>query len=85
MQRPDRQPVGVEFTGVDGEGGFIERPVAVHWCNGGDISKPPAGGSVMKVTINWKRDGLVVWMPVKALLFVDKTAFCWIKEKLGLF
>ena len=30
---------GVEFTDVDGEGGFIERPVAVHWCNGGDISK----------------------------------------------
>ena len=30
---------GVEITDVDGEGGFIERPVAVHWCNGGDISK----------------------------------------------
>ena len=30
---------GVEFTDVDGDGGFIERPVAVHWCNGGDISK----------------------------------------------
>ena len=30
---------GVKFTDVDGEGGFIERPVAVHWCNGGDISK----------------------------------------------
>ena len=30
---------GVEFTDVDGEGGFIERPVAVHWCNGGDISQ----------------------------------------------
>ena len=30
---------GVEFTDEDGEGGFIERPVAVHWCNGGDISK----------------------------------------------
>ena len=30
---------GVEFTDVDGEGGFIERPVAFHWCNGGDISK----------------------------------------------
>ena len=29
----------VEFTDVDGEGGFIERPVAVHWCNGGDISQ----------------------------------------------
>ena len=30
---------GVEFTDVDGEGGFIERPVAVHYCNGGDITK----------------------------------------------
>ena len=30
---------GVEFTDVDGEGGFIERPVAVHWCTGGDIIK----------------------------------------------
>ena len=30
---------GVEFTDVDGEGGFIERPVAVHWRNGGDISQ----------------------------------------------
>ena len=30
---------GVEFTDVDGESGFIERPVAVHWCNGGEISK----------------------------------------------
>jgi len=30
---------GVEFTDEDGKGGFIERPVAVHWCNGGDISK----------------------------------------------
>ena len=30
---------GVEFTDVDGEGDFIERPVAVHWCNGGDITK----------------------------------------------
>ena len=30
---------GVEFTDVDGEGGFIERPVAVHWCTGGDIRK----------------------------------------------
>ena len=29
----------VEFTDVDGEGGFIERPVAVHYCNGGDITK----------------------------------------------
>ena len=38
----------------------------------------------MKVTVNWKRDGLVVWRPVKALLFADKKAFYWIKEKLGL-
>ena len=30
---------GVEFTDVDGQGGFIERPVAVHWCNGGNISQ----------------------------------------------
>ena len=30
---------GVEFTDVEGEGGFIERPVAVHYCNGGDITK----------------------------------------------
>ena len=30
---------GVEFTDVDGEGGFIERPVAVHYCNGGDVTK----------------------------------------------
>ena len=38
----------------------------------------------MKVTVNWKRDGLVVWRPVKALLFADKKVFYWIKEKLGL-
>ncbi|MEC7738284.1 MAG: hypothetical protein VYE46_05340 [Cyanobacteriota bacterium] len=30
---------GVEFLDEDGKGGFIERPVAVHWCNGSDISK----------------------------------------------
>ncbi len=30
---------GVEFTDVDGKGGFIERPVAVHYCNGGDLTK----------------------------------------------
>ena len=30
---------GIEFTDVDGEGGFIERPVAVHYCNGGDVTK----------------------------------------------
>ena len=30
---------GVEFTDVDGEGGIIERPLAVHWCTGGNISK----------------------------------------------
>ena len=34
--------------------------------------------------MNWKRDGLVVWKPVKALLFADKKAFYWIKGKLGL-
>ena len=33
---------------------------------------------------HWKRDGLVVWRPFKALLFADKKAFHWIKEKLGL-
>ena len=30
---------GIEFTDVDGEGSFIERPVAVHYCNGGDVTK----------------------------------------------
>ena len=30
---------GVEFLDQDGKGGFIERPVAVHYCNGGDITK----------------------------------------------
>ena len=30
---------GVEFLDEDGKGGFIERPAAVHWCNGGNISK----------------------------------------------
>ena len=30
---------GVEFLDEDGEAGFIERPVAVHYCNGGDITK----------------------------------------------
>ena len=34
--------------------------------------------------MNWKRDGLVVWKPVKALLLADKKAFYWIKDKLGL-
>ena len=29
---------GVEFLDEDGRRGFIERPVAVHWCNGGDIT-----------------------------------------------
>ena len=33
--------------------------------------------------MNWKRDGFMVWRPVKALLFGDKKAFYWIKEKLG--
>ena len=30
---------GVEFTDVEGKGGFIERPVAVHYGNGGDVAK----------------------------------------------
>ena len=30
---------GVEFTDVDGQDGFIERPVAVHYCSGGDVTK----------------------------------------------
>ena len=34
--------------------------------------------------MNWKRDGLVAWKPVKALLFADKKAFYSIKDKLGL-
>ena len=34
--------------------------------------------------MNWTRDGLVVWKPVKALLFADKKAFYWIKDKRGL-
>jgi len=35
------------------------------------------------MAVNWKRDGLVVWRPVKALLFADKKAFFWLKAKLG--
>ena len=30
---------GVEFTDLEGKGGFIEGPVAVHYCNGGDVAK----------------------------------------------
>ena len=30
---------GVEFTDLEDKGGFIERPVAVHYCNGGDVAK----------------------------------------------
>ena len=30
---------GVEFLDEDGKSGFIERPVAVHYCNGGDVAK----------------------------------------------
>ena len=30
---------GKQFTDVDEKGGFIERPVAVHYCNDGDITK----------------------------------------------
>ena len=29
---------GVEFLDKDGKPGFLERPVAVHFCNGGDIN-----------------------------------------------
>ncbi len=34
--------------------------------------------------MNWRRDGLVLWKPVRALLFADKKVFFWIKGKLGL-
>ena len=34
--------------------------------------------------MNWRRDGLVPWKPVRALLFADKKVFFWIKGKLGL-
>ena len=34
--------------------------------------------------MNWRRDGLVLWKPVRALLFADKKVFCWIKETFGL-
>ena len=34
--------------------------------------------------MNWKRDGLAVWRPIKALLYADKDAFYWVKTKLGL-
>ena len=34
--------------------------------------------------MNWRRDGLVVWKPIRALLFADKGVFFWIKEKFGL-
>ena len=30
---------GVEFTDLKGKHGFIERPVAVHYRNGGDVAK----------------------------------------------
>jgi len=30
---------GIKFTDEDGKGGFIERPIAVHYCNGGDVLK----------------------------------------------
>jgi hypothetical protein len=30
---------GVEFLDEDGKSGFIERPVSVHYCNGGDVAK----------------------------------------------
>ena len=34
--------------------------------------------------MNWRRDGLVVWKPVRALLFADQKVFFWIKGKLAL-
>ena len=34
--------------------------------------------------MNWRRDGLVLWKPVRALLFADKKVFFWIKGTLGL-
>ena len=34
--------------------------------------------------MSWKRDGLVIWRPIKALLYADKDAFYWFKNKLGL-
>ena len=34
--------------------------------------------------MNWKRDGLAVWRPIKALLYADKDAFYWVKNKLSL-
>ncbi|QNI51079.1 hypothetical protein SynRS9915_01369 [Synechococcus sp. RS9915] len=33
---------------------------------------------------SWFRDGLVVWKPVKAVLFNYGNVFFWIKGKLGL-
>ena len=34
--------------------------------------------------MNWRRDGLVLWKPVRALLFADKKVFFCIKGKFGL-
>ena len=34
--------------------------------------------------MNRRRDDIVAWRPVKALLFADKKVFYWIKDKLGL-
>ena len=34
--------------------------------------------------MNWRRDGLVVWKPVRTLLFADHKVFFWIKRKLAL-
>ena len=34
--------------------------------------------------MNWRRDGLVLWKPVRALLFAYKKVFFWIKVKFGL-
>ena len=34
--------------------------------------------------MNWRRDGLVVWKPVRAFLFADQKVFFSIKGKFGL-
>ena len=34
--------------------------------------------------MNWRRDGLVFWNPVRAFLFADQKVFLGIKGKFGL-
>ena len=34
--------------------------------------------------MNWFRNGLAPWKPVRALVYADKKVFFWIKGKLGL-